>query len=152
MYVNAVLTLDDVNNLQLSKHVLQVGLKLLGLPVAKLLVCILVAEGDCLVSLQHLRAICLLHVALHDSDHGTLPRKVTHSDQVFPLTGTPQCFSWNFEEASVLGYQDQTWTGSSELVIEFLARAWANENDTEVSLLGDQVEKADHAGEILSAR
>ena len=65
---------------------LQVCLKLLGLPVTKLLIGLLVVERDCLIALIYLRAICFLLVALHDSNDSFVPGNILilRVDQVFP--------------------------------------------------------------------
>ena len=51
--VDAPLALDNIDDLELPEHVLQVGLKLFGLPIAELFVRLLVAKGDRLVSFYH---------------------------------------------------------------------------------------------------
>ena len=78
MHIYASLSLDDVDDLQLAKHVLQVCLQLFRLPIAELLIRLLVVEGDGLVAFDHLRTISLLHVALHDADDGALPGYIAH--------------------------------------------------------------------------
>lgn len=76
MNVDASESLDDVNDLKLSKHMLELCLKLFSLPIAKLLISILVAECDDLVEMENFRPIGLLLVALHDADHCLVPRDV----------------------------------------------------------------------------
>ena len=53
MNVDASLALDNIDDLELPEHVLQVGLKLFGLPIAELFVRLFVAKGDRLVSFYH---------------------------------------------------------------------------------------------------
>ena len=99
MHVDTLLALNDINDLKLAEHVLQIGLQLLRLPVAKLFVSLSVIESDDLVALNHLRAICLLLVALHDADNSLVPGCVPGRDQVFPLILVVRYFA----EESVFG-------------------------------------------------
>ena len=73
MYVDAPLTLHNVNDLQLAKHMLEVRLQLFGLPVAKLLIRIFVIECYGLVTLVNLGSISFLLIALHYANDGLVP-------------------------------------------------------------------------------
>ena len=99
MNVDAALPLDDIDNLKLAKDVMQVLLELFGLPVTELFISISVVEGDCLITLVNMRAICLLLVALHDADNSLVPGCVPRRDQVFPLILVVRYFA----EESVFG-------------------------------------------------
>ena len=83
--VDASESLDNVNDLKLSEHMLELCLQFFSLPIAKLLICILVAECDNLVKVENFRSISLLLVALHYANHCLVPRDVNRLENVLPL-------------------------------------------------------------------
>ena len=82
---------------------LQVCLELLGLPVTKLFIGLLVVERDCLIALIHLGSICFLLVALHDPNDGFVPGDILilRVDQVFPHTARLSIGRGNLEEDTI---------------------------------------------------
>eukprot|EP00354_Favella_ehrenbergii_P002086 CAMPEP_0170472278 /NCGR_PEP_ID=MMETSP0123-20130129/14337_1 /TAXON_ID=182087 /ORGANISM="Favella ehrenbergii, Strain Fehren 1" /LENGTH=223 /DNA_ID=CAMNT_0010740445 /DNA_START=269 /DNA_END=940 /DNA_ORIENTATION=+ len=120
--VDALLALDDVDDLQLAKHVVEVVLELFCLPVAELLVSLLIIERDRLVPHYHLCAIGFLLIALHDADDSLVPADISRLDQVDPI-GLVR----HLAEKAVFGDQDQVGALLTEIGIHFSARAVRNE-------------------------
>ena len=116
MDVDAAFTLDDVNYLQLAKHVLQISLKLFGLPVTKLFVRLLIVERDYLIAFNDLCTISLLLIALHDADYCLMPGWVTRGEQILPF-GLTAIFAWHLEEEAILGDEYELWTGTTQALI-----------------------------------
>ena len=120
MHVDTLLALNDINDLKLAEHVLQIGLQLLRLPVAKLFVCLPVIESDDLVTLNHLRTICLFLITLHDTNNSLMPRQITCLEQVLPF-GRASITSWHLEKEAILSHKYELRAGSGEIFIHFKA-------------------------------
>ena len=105
MNIDAAGTLDDIDDLQLTKHVVQVLLKFFRLPIAKLLISVPIVERNYLITFKYMSTISLLLIALHYSDDGFVPLRISRDDEVFPFALAAR----HLAEETIFGHEDQLW-------------------------------------------
>ena len=105
------MTLHNIDDLELAEHMSQVIFQLFSLPVTELLISVFVVKRHGLISFNYLCAVCLLLVALHDSNDGLVPGNVRRCDQILPRL--PR----HLVKEAVLGHENQIRACFAELLV-----------------------------------
>ena len=150
MDIDAPLSLDDIYDLELSKHLLELALKFLCLPIAKLFISLFVVKRDDLIERDDIWPICLFHIAMHYANHSLMPWNVTRCYQVFPVALSLVILI--FQEEAIFSDHDKFGAHSAKILIEPIPATRANEDNMGTFLRAERIKKSCYASLVLDIR